>query len=286
MATEKPSSTPNEPSSSAAERSSPGLARQASGTGASLVGTASRDRREPPLAGRTALVTGAASDIGRAVCAALHADGARVVATDLRAAPLDALAAELPGLVAEPLDLLDGDTPARLAAHEPDVLASVAGLPVVARFAEHDPGEWDRLWAINLRAPMALTQALMPEMVERGWGRLLYVSSDSARAGAGGEAVYAATKAGLLGFAKSVAREVARAGVTANVVCPGPVDTATSRAILDGRPRLREGLLRATPVGRLGEPAEVAAALAHLASPAAAFTTGQVLSVNGGIAMA
>jgi 2-hydroxycyclohexanecarboxyl-CoA dehydrogenase len=243
-------------------------------------------RGDAPLAGRTALVTGAASDIGRAVCAALHADGARVVATDLRAEPLATLATELPGLVAEPLDLLAADAPARLAAHGPDVLAAVAGLPVVARFAEHDPGEWDRLWAINLRAPMALTRALLPGMVERRWGRLLYVSSDSARAGAGGEAVYAATKAGLLGFAKSVAREVARAGVTANVVCPGPIDTATSRAILDGRPRLREGLLRATPVGRLGEPAEVAAALAHLASPAAAFTTGQVLSVNGGIAMA
>lgn len=286
MATEKPSSEPNEPSSGAPERSAPGVLQGAAGASGASAPQPSRERREPPLAGRTALVTGAASDIGRAVCAALHADGARVVATDLRAAPLEALASELPGLVAEPLDLLAADAPARLAAHDADVLAAVAGLPVVARFAEHDAGEWDRLWAINLRAPMALTQALLPGMVERGWGRLLYVSSDSARAGAGGEAVYAATKAGLLGFAKSVAREVARAGVTANVVCPGPVDTATSRAILDGRPRLRDGLLRATPVGRLGEPAEVAAALAHLASPAAAFTTGQVLSVNGGIAMA
>lgn len=238
------------------------------------------------LHGRTALVTGAASDIGRAVCRELHDAGARVVATDLRAEPLEALAAELPGLVPEPLDLLEPGAPARLARHPVDLLAAVAGLPVVARFAAHDAGEWDRLWAVNLRAPMALTQALIAGMSERGWGRLVYVSSDSARAGAGGEAVYAATKAGLLGFAKSIARELARDGVTANVVCPGPIDTATSRAILDERPRLLEGLLRATPAGRLGTPEEVAAAVGYLASPAAGFVTGQVLSVNGGIAMA
>jgi 2-hydroxycyclohexanecarboxyl-CoA dehydrogenase len=239
-----------------------------------------------PLAGRTALVTGAASDIGGAVCRDLHAAGARVVATDRAAAPLEALAAELAGLVAEPLDLLEPGAAARLARHPVDLFASVAGLPVVARFAEHDPAEWQALWAVNLRAPMELTQALMGGMRERGWGRLVYVASDSARAGAGGEAVYAATKAGLLGFAKSIARELARDGVTANVVCPGPIDTATSREILDPRPRLLEGLLRATPAGRLGTPEEVAAAVAYLASPAAGYVTGQVLSVNGGIAMA
>ncbi|MDO8186822.1 SDR family oxidoreductase [Conexibacter sp. JD483] len=238
------------------------------------------------LAGRVALVTGAGSDIGRAVCRELHGAGARVVATDLPVPALEALEAELPGLVADPCDLLDDGAPSRLAAHVPDVLASVAGLPVVARFSEHERGEWERLWQLNLRAPMALTQTLAGAMQERGWGRLVYVASDSARAGAGGEAVYAATKAGLLGFAKSVARELARDGVTANVVCPGPVDTTASRAILDARPRLREGLLRATPAGRLGRPEEVAAAIGYLASPAAGFVTGQVLSVNGGIAMA
>ena len=116
------------------------------------------------------------------------------------------------------------------AAEPVDVLAAVAGLPVVERFLESDPAGWEQLWQVNLRAPMLLTRALAPGMVERGWGRLVYVSSDSARAGAGGEAVYAAGKAGLLGFAKSVAREVAAAGVTANVVCPGPVDTERSRA--------------------------------------------------------
>ena len=274
MATNPPSSTgPEAPPAGRPERRPAASAGSATEPGA-------------PLAGRTALVTGAASDIGRAVCRELHGLGAAVVATDLRAEPLDRLAAELPGLEAEPLDLLADGALERLAAHRVDVLASVAGLPVVARFADHDRAEWERLWAVNLRSPMAVTQTVMRGMAERGWGRLVYVSSDSARAGAGGEAVYAATKAGLLGFAKSVAREVARAGVTANVVCPGPVDTSTSRAILDARPRLLEGLLRATPAGRLGAPEEVAAAIGYLASPAAGFVTGQVLSVNGGIAMA
>lgn len=238
----------------------------------------------PSLAGRTALVSGAASDIGRAVCVALRAAGAAVLATDLPGERLDALAADLE-LEALPADLTDPAAAAALGERPVDVLAAVAGLPVVERFAGSDPAGWERLWQVNLRAPMLLTHALLPGMSERGWGRLVYVSSDSARAGAGGEAVYAATKAGLLGFAKSIAREAARAAITANVICPGPIDTERSRAILDQRPRLREGLLRAIPLGALGTPEDIAAAVAYLASPAAGYVTGQTLSVNGGITM-
>jgi 2-hydroxycyclohexanecarboxyl-CoA dehydrogenase len=236
------------------------------------------------LAGRTALVSGAASDIGRAVCAALQGAGATVLATDLPGKKLDALAADL-GVEALPADLTDPEQALALGEREADVLAAVAGHPVVERFAESDPAGWDLLWQVNLRAPMLLTRALLPGMSERGWGRLVYVSSDSARAGAGGEAVYAGVKAGLLGFAKSVARESARAGVTANVICPGPIDTERSRAILDARPHLRESLVKAIPVGALGEPDDIAAAVAYLASPAAGYVTGQTLSVNGGITM-
>ncbi|HYC81633.1 MAG TPA: SDR family oxidoreductase [Solirubrobacterales bacterium] len=257
------------------------------------------------LRGRTALVSGAASDIGAAVCAALLARGARVRATDLPGDRLDSLAERLTptrsAVTSGPIgalsnsgageldvvgaDLADPEDAVRVAAEPADVLAAVAGLPVVERFAESDPARWELLWQVNLRAPMLLTRGLVAGMAERGWGRLVYVASDSARAGAGGEAVYAATKAGLLGFAKSVAREVAARGVTANVVCPGPIDTAASRAILDERPRLREGLLRVIPARALGEPADVAAAVAYLASPEAGYVTGQTLSVNGGITM-
>jgi 2-hydroxycyclohexanecarboxyl-CoA dehydrogenase len=236
------------------------------------------------LSGRTALVSGAASDIGRAVCVALRSTGATVVATDLPGAKLDTLGADL-GVETVAADLADPEQALALGDREVDVLAAVAGLPVVERFAESDPTGWDLLWQVNLRAPMLLTRALLPGMTERGWGRLVYISSDSARAGAGGEAVYAGVKAGLFGFAKSVAREAARAGVTANVVCPGPIDTERSREILDQRPRLRESLIKAIPVGALGEPEDIAAAVAYLASPAAGYVTGQTLSVNGGITM-
>jgi 2-hydroxycyclohexanecarboxyl-CoA dehydrogenase len=238
---------------------------------------------ESPLAGRHALVTGAASDIGGAVCRELSRLGAAVIASDLPGGRLDALASELE---VRPADLTVPDEVSAVAVDAIDVVASVAGLVHVERFIDSDPSMWDALWQVNLRAPMLLTRVVAPGMVQRGWGRLVYVSSDSARAGAGGEAAYAATKAGLLGFAKSIAREVAVAGVTANVVCPGVIDTERSRSILGERGGMRDALLRSIPARQLGRPEDVAAAIGYLCSPQAAYVTGQVLSVNGGITMA
>lgn len=229
-------------------------------------------------------MTGAASDIGEAVCAALIEMGARVIASDLAGPRLSAVAE----LGAEPLavDLTSSEELERLTSVPADMLVSVAGLVHVERFTDSDPSLWGRMWTINLLAPMLLSRGLVPAMLGKGWGRLVYIASDSARAGAGGEAVYAATKAGLFGFSKSLAREVAAAGVTANVVCPGVIDTQRSRSILAEHHGMADALVRSIPARRLGQPLDVAGAVAYLCSPAAAYVTGQVLSVDGGITMA
>jgi 2-hydroxycyclohexanecarboxyl-CoA dehydrogenase len=138
--------------------------------------------------------------------------------------------------------------------------------------------------AINLLGVIAITHAFLAPMVERGrGGRIVNVASDAGRVGSSGETVYAGAKGGVIAFTKSVAREVARHGITANVVCPGPTNTPLFRAQSE---RLQEALVRAVPMRRLGQPEDVAAAIAYFASPGAAYVTGQVLSVNGGLTMA
>ncbi len=241
-----------------------------------------------PLAGRTALVTGAAAGIGAAISRELTGFGATVVLADLDAAAAGQLAAELPAARALQVDLDDAAAVERCAdaAESVDILVSNAGITVVERFSDSDPAGWDRMWRINLRAPLQLAHRLLPGMMQRGFGRLVFISSDSARVGAGGEVIYSATKAGLHAAAKSLAREAARGGVTCNVVCPGLIDTGMLRGVARANPGVVDRLLSGIPQRRFGTPDEVAGLVGYLCCPRAAYITGQVMSVSGGVTMA
>ncbi|MFC6885412.1 MULTISPECIES: SDR family NAD(P)-dependent oxidoreductase [Actinomadura] len=238
------------------------------------------------LSGRTAVVTGGAGGIGRAICADLASLGARVVVADLDLDAAEDVAKEHGG-TARRVDLGDAADVERFAAEAgpADVLVHNAGVSIVEPFVDSDPAAWDLMWRVNLRAPMLLTKALLPGMTERGWGRLVFVSSDGARAGSGGEGAYAATKAGLFGLAKTLAREAARGGVTSNVVCPGPTDTPMVRAVSDRHPGLLDKLAKQIPLRRIGRPDDIAGLVAFLCTDRAGYITGQTVSVSGGITM-
>jgi 2-hydroxycyclohexanecarboxyl-CoA dehydrogenase len=155
-------------------------------------------------------------------------------------------------------------------------------------FVETDEPFQARVLEINLAGPIRVTRAVLPGMAEAGYGRIVLVSSDAGRVGSSGETIYAAAKGGLIAFAKSVAREAVRDGVTANCVCPGPTDTPLFRGLAREGPegdRITQALERAIPMRRLGRPEDVAPAVAYLCSDGAAYVTGQTLSVSGGLTM-
>jgi 2-hydroxycyclohexanecarboxyl-CoA dehydrogenase len=244
------------------------------------------------LQGRVALVTGAGRGMGRAIAERLATEGARVAVTDVdRATAEDTAAALGPYATAVHLDVTDRASVASAVEIESslgpvDVLVNNAGWDHMAPFLETEPELWDRIIDINLKGTFNCAREVLPGMVERRSGRVVNISSDAGRVGSTGEAVYSAAKAGVVGFTKTLAREMARFRITVNVVCPGPTDTPLLDDLLgQGNERLIDALRRAIPLGRLGQPADVAAAVAFLASDDASFITGQTLSVSGGLTM-
>jgi 2-hydroxycyclohexanecarboxyl-CoA dehydrogenase len=242
---------------------------------------------------RVAIVTGAASGIGRAAALRLGEEGCRVAAVDLNLEGARATAAELGDRGCALQADVSYLAAMRAAVAEAErqlgpvgVLVCCAGWDLVQPFLESTEETWDRVIAVNLRGTIACTRAVLDGMIERGGGAIVNISSDAGRVGSSGEVVYSGAKAGIIGFSKAVAREVARHGIRVNVVCPGPTDTPMMEATRQANPRLGDALVKAIPFRRLARPEEIAAAVAFFASDEAAYVTGQTLSVSGGLTMA
>ena len=241
------------------------------------------------LTGKAALVTGATGGIGAAVARALHAQGATVAISGTRAEVLNTLAAELGSRVhVLPCDLADKDAVEKLVPdaeakmEKLDILVANAGVTKDNLFVQLRDEDWDQVIAINLTATFRLARAAVKTMMRRRFGRIIGISSVVGVTGNPGQSNYTASKAGIIGMMKSVAAEYAKRNVTANCIAPGFIATPMTDKLND---KQREAILTRVPAGRLGTPADVAAAAVYLASEEAAYITGQTLHINGGMAM-
>lgn len=245
-------------------------------------------------AGRVALVTGGAGGIGAEICRQLAAAGHRVAVADLPGADTAAVAGPIRGLPVE-IDVTDPvSVDTALDAVVDDlgpvtILVNCAGWDELKPFLDTDESFLHRVLEINLAGPIRVTRGVLRHMIEDGWGRVVNIASDAGRVGSSLEAVYSAAKGGLIAFTKTVARETARHGVTANAVCPGPTRTPLLEQIVDASSsgqKVIDAMVRAVPMRRLGQPTDLAPAVVFLASPEAGYITGQTLSVSGGLTMA
>ncbi|MGH6776685.1 MAG: 2-hydroxycyclohexanecarboxyl-CoA dehydrogenase [Bradyrhizobium sp.] len=248
--------------------------------------------------GRTVIVTGGGGGIGGATCRRFAREGGRLAVFDIDLDAAERIAASIrsDGGAAQAFrcDITDRNSiDAAVAAAESrigpiDVLVNNAGWDIFRPFTKTEPAQWDRLVAINLIGALHMHHAVLPGMVARKAGRIVNISSDAARVGSSGEAVYAACKGGIVAFSKTIAREHARHGITVNVVCPGPTDTALFADYKQGAgnpEKLEEAFKRSIPLGRIGRPEDLPGAILFFASDDAAYVTGQVLSVSGGLTM-
>jgi 2-hydroxycyclohexanecarboxyl-CoA dehydrogenase len=243
---------------------------------------------------RVAIVTGAASGIGRATAFDLAREGAAVVIADIDLAGAEKAAGEIRSIgkaTARRVDVTDAAGARTLVAEtlaehgRIDILVSNAGWDQAQPFVDTDERFWDKVIAINYRGHLAMTHAVLPAMIEHGWGRIVTVASDAGRVGSTGEVVYSGAKGAVIAFTKGLAREVARHGINVNCVAPGLTDTPLLAGISEGAEKLMAAIVRSIPLGRVGRPEEVARAIVFFASPDADYITGQTLSVNGGLTM-
>jgi len=246
--------------------------------------------RRMRLDGRKALVTGGASGIGAAIAERLAAEGAEVWVGDVNVPGAERVAGEVNGHGIE-LDVTDLDS-ARAAVEavgpELAILVNNAGTDEFGFFPTTTPEQWQRVIDINLNGVLNCTAAALPVMQAAGYGRIVSISSEAGRVGSKGSAVYSAAKAGVIGFTKVIARENGRYDITANAIAPGPIETPLlmgAKELGEVGERLIDNMRSQTQLGRLGQPFEVAAAVAFLASDDATFVTGETLGVSGGLGM-
>lgn len=241
------------------------------------------------LTGKNALITGASGGIGGDIARALHGAGAAVGLSGTRVEPLQALADEL-GERAHvlPCNLGDPEAVEALPKQAAEVMGSVdilvnnAGITRDNLFMRMSDDEWQSVIDVNMTATMKLCKGVIRGMMKKRWGRIVNISSVVGSIGNPGQANYAASKAGMVGFSKALAHEVATRGITVNAVAPGFITTAMTEKLTDEQ---KAGLLQQVPANRMGEPTEIAAAVLYLASPEAGYVTGSTLHVNGGMAM-
>jgi 3-oxoacyl-[acyl-carrier protein] reductase len=241
------------------------------------------------LTGKTALVTGASGGIGAEIARALHKQGAVVALSGTRREALDALAAELGERVhVLPADLAVAEEAARLIADaeaamgKVDILVNNAGLTKDGLVLRMSDADWDKVLNVDLGAPFRLTKSVLKFMLKRRAGRIINIGSIVGATGNPGQANYCAAKAGLVGMTKSLAQEVASRGITVNLVAPGFIETPMTDALNDAQKADLSGKI---PLGRLGSPADIAAAVVYLAADEAGWVTGSTIHVNGGMAM-
>ena len=245
------------------------------------------------LADRIAIVTGAAKGMGRDICLTLAREGAHVTLAAREPAPLEKLAREIEGLgrraLVVPTDVTDEPAVARMVARtreasggRVDILVNAAGITRDARLVKMDKRAWDDVLSVNLDGVFNLCRHVVDGMAARGHGRIVNISSINGQTGQFGQTNYAAAKAGMHGFTMSLAREVARKGVTVNSISPGYIDTEMTRAI---REDVREQIVAGIPTGRMGQPDDIARAVAFLTADASDYLTGVNLPVNGGLFM-